>query len=109
MATTPVRTSLKWDFLVTKRQGLNCDLLPGKEKWMWVPTSATLIYGERDAVLVDAFLTVEQAHAAVEWIAASGKNLPRSMSPTATAIISLASASSWIGFRMPKRLQRLTF
>jgi hypothetical protein len=25
-----------------------------------VPTSATLIYGERDAVLVDAFLTVEQ-------------------------------------------------
>jgi len=75
MATTPVRTSLKWDFLVTKRQGLNCDLPPGKEKWMWVPTSATLIYGERDAVLVDAFLTVEQAHAAVEWIAASGKNL----------------------------------
>jgi glyoxylase-like metal-dependent hydrolase (beta-lactamase superfamily II) len=75
MATTPVRTSPKWDFLVTKRQGLNRDLPPGKEKWMWVPTSATLIYGERDAVLVDAFLTVEQAHAAVEWIAASGKNL----------------------------------
>jgi glyoxylase-like metal-dependent hydrolase (beta-lactamase superfamily II) len=46
-----------------------------KEKWMWVPTSATLIYGERDAVLVDAFLTVEQAHAAGEWIAASSKNL----------------------------------
>ncbi len=42
---------------------------------MWVPTSATLIYSERDAVLVDAFLTVEQAHAAVEWIAASSKNL----------------------------------
>jgi glyoxylase-like metal-dependent hydrolase (beta-lactamase superfamily II) len=75
MATTPVSTSLKWDVLVTKRQGLNRDLPPGKEKWMWVPTSATLIYGERDAVLVDAFLTVEQAHAAVEWIAASGKNL----------------------------------
>jgi glyoxylase-like metal-dependent hydrolase (beta-lactamase superfamily II) len=75
MATATVSTSLKWDVLVTKRQGLNRDLPPGKEKWMWVPTSATLIYGERDAVLVDAFLTVEQAHAAVEWIAASGKNL----------------------------------
>jgi glyoxylase-like metal-dependent hydrolase (beta-lactamase superfamily II) len=75
MATTPARTSLKWDVLVTKRQGLNRDLPPDKEKWMWVPTSATLIYGQRDAVLVDAFLTVEQAHAAVEWIAASGKNL----------------------------------
>ena len=75
MATTAVSTSLKWDVLVTKRQGLNRDLPPGKEKWMWVPTSATLIYGERDAVLVDAFLTVQQAHAAVEWIVASGKNL----------------------------------
>jgi glyoxylase-like metal-dependent hydrolase (beta-lactamase superfamily II) len=75
MATTPVCTSLKWDVLVTKRQGLNRDLPPGKEQWMWVPTSATLISGERDAVLVDAFLSVDQAHAAVEWIAASGKNL----------------------------------
>src|SRR4029077_7550809 len=74
MATTPVSTSLKWDVLVTKRQGLNRDLPPGKEQWMWVPTSATLISGERDAVLVDAFLTVEQVHAAVEWIAASSKN-----------------------------------
>jgi glyoxylase-like metal-dependent hydrolase (beta-lactamase superfamily II) len=42
---------------------------------MWVPTSATLIYGKRDAVLVDAFLTVEQANALVEWVAATGKNL----------------------------------
>jgi glyoxylase-like metal-dependent hydrolase (beta-lactamase superfamily II) len=75
MAGTPVSTSLKWDVLVTKRQGLNRDLPPGKEKWMWVPTSATLIYGERDAVLVDAFLTIEQAHALAEWVAASGKNL----------------------------------
>ena len=75
MATTAVSTSLKWDVLVTKRQGLNRDLPPGKEKWMWVPTSATLIYGEQDAVLVDAFLTVEQASALVEWVAASGKNL----------------------------------
>jgi glyoxylase-like metal-dependent hydrolase (beta-lactamase superfamily II) len=75
MATTPVSTSLKWDVFVTKRQGLNRDLPPGKEQWMWVPTSATLISGERDAVLVDAFLTVDQARAAVEWIAASGKNL----------------------------------
>jgi glyoxylase-like metal-dependent hydrolase (beta-lactamase superfamily II) len=70
-----VSTSLKWDVLVTKRQGLNRDLPSGKEQWMWVPTSATLIYGKRDAVLVDAFLTVEQARALVEWVAASGKKL----------------------------------
>jgi glyoxylase-like metal-dependent hydrolase (beta-lactamase superfamily II) len=67
--------AVKWEVLVTKRQGLTRDLPPGKEQWAWVPTSATLIYGRRDAVLVDAFLTVEQANAVVKWVAASGKNL----------------------------------
>jgi glyoxylase-like metal-dependent hydrolase (beta-lactamase superfamily II) len=73
LATRPA--ALKWDVFVTKRQGITRDLPPGKEQWMWVPTSATLIYGKRDAVLVDAFLTVEQIAALVEWVAASGKNL----------------------------------
>jgi len=68
-------TPLKWDVFVIKRQGLTRDLPPGKEQWMWVPTSATLIYGKRDAVLVDALLTVEQAHALVDWVTASEKNL----------------------------------
>jgi glyoxylase-like metal-dependent hydrolase (beta-lactamase superfamily II) len=75
MSTARVSTPLAWDVFVTKRQGLTRDLPPGKEQWTWVPTSATLIYGQRNAVLVDAFLTVEQAHALVEWVAASGKNL----------------------------------
>src|ERR1700719_185635 len=75
MPTTTACTTLKWDVLVTNRQGLTRDLPPGKEQWTWVPTSATLIFGQRDAVLVDAFLTVEQAAALVEWVAASGKNL----------------------------------
>ena len=68
-------TPLKWDVFVIKRQGLARDLPPGKEHWTWVPTSATLIYGKRDAVLVDALLTVEQAHALADWVTASGKNL----------------------------------
>lgn len=67
MPTATVSTPLKWDAFAAKRQGLTRDLPPGKEQWMWVPTSATLIYGQRDAVLVDAFLTVEQAaHALVD-------------------------------------------
>jgi len=66
---------LKWDVFVAKRQGLTRDLPPGKEEWMWVPGSSTLIYGEKDAVLVDTLLTVEQAKALVEWVAARGKNL----------------------------------
>ena len=69
------KISLKWDVFVAKRQGVTRDLPPGKEQWMWVPTSSTLIYGRRDAVLVDAFLTVEQTQALVEWVAASGKNV----------------------------------
>jgi glyoxylase-like metal-dependent hydrolase (beta-lactamase superfamily II) len=75
MPTTTVSATLKWDVLVTNRQGITRDLPPGKEQWTWVPTSATLIFGQRDAVLVDAFLTVEQAAALVEWVAASRKNL----------------------------------
>jgi glyoxylase-like metal-dependent hydrolase (beta-lactamase superfamily II) len=75
MPTTSISATLQWDVLVTTRQGLVRDLPPGKEQWTWVPTSATLIFGQRDAVLVDAFLTVEQAAALVEWVAASGKNL----------------------------------
>src|SRR5882672_7851064 len=75
MPTTTASATLKWDVLVTNRQGLNRDLPPGKEQWTWVPTSATLIYGRRDAVLVDAFLTADQAHALVDWVEASGKNL----------------------------------
>ena len=68
-------TPLKWDVFVVKRQGLTRDLPPGKEELMWVPGSATLIYGEKDAVLVDTLLTVEQAKALVEWVAAHGKNV----------------------------------
>src|SRR5437879_10948035 len=75
MPTTTAGVTLKWDVLVTNRQGITRGPPPGKEQWMWVPTSATLIYGRRDAVLVDALLTVEESHALVEWVAASGKNL----------------------------------
>jgi glyoxylase-like metal-dependent hydrolase (beta-lactamase superfamily II) len=70
-----VKAQLKWDVFVAKRQGLTRDLPPGKEEWMWVPGSATLIYGEKDAVLVDTLLTVEQAKALAEWVAAHGKNV----------------------------------
>jgi glyoxylase-like metal-dependent hydrolase (beta-lactamase superfamily II) len=75
MPTLAVGTLLKWNVFVAKRQGLTRDLPPGQEQWMWVPTSSTLIYGQKDAVLVDALLTVEQVNALVEWVVASGKNL----------------------------------
>ena len=42
---------------------------------MFQAIASTLIYGKQDAVLVDAFMTVKQADALVDWVAASGKNL----------------------------------
>jgi len=51
------------------------DLPPGTTQQMWQPIASTLIYGKRDAILVDAFITVEQAGTLVDWVVASGKNL----------------------------------
>ena len=37
--------------------------------------ASTLIYGKWDTALVDTFITVNQANALADWIAAKGKNL----------------------------------
>src|SRR6266849_6599297 len=68
--------ALQWDVLTIRRPGLTRDLPVGKEELMWVANSSTLIYGERDAVLVDTFLTTEQSKTLLDWDVASGKNLP---------------------------------
>ena len=68
-------TDLRWDVLTIKRPGLSRDLPAGKEELAWVANSSTLIYGERDAVLVDTFLTIEQSQTLLDWVVASGKNL----------------------------------
>ncbi|PKB88419.1 MBL fold metallo-hydrolase [Ewingella americana] len=69
------KTALKWDVLTIKRPGLSRDIPAGLESLMWVANSATLIYGEKDAVLVDTFLTKEQSQTLLDWVIASGKNL----------------------------------
>src|SRR5260370_31770960 len=43
----------------------------------WSPTSATLIYGEHDAVLVDTLATFDQVDALADWIDAKGRRLSR--------------------------------
>jgi glyoxylase-like metal-dependent hydrolase (beta-lactamase superfamily II) len=73
IATT--NTDLRWDVITVKRPGLTRDLPPGKEELMWVANSATLIQGERDAILVDTLLTTEQSKILLDWVVASGKNL----------------------------------
>jgi glyoxylase-like metal-dependent hydrolase (beta-lactamase superfamily II) len=71
-----VKESLKWEvFVAPGIPTVTGDLPPDTKQGMWSPISSTLIYGKRDAVLVDAFITVEQADALVDWVEASGKNL----------------------------------
>jgi glyoxylase-like metal-dependent hydrolase (beta-lactamase superfamily II) len=43
----------------------------------WSPSSATLIYGDHDAVLVDALATYDQADALADWINTKGRRLSR--------------------------------
>ena len=69
-------THLKWDVFVTPSiPAVTNDIAPGEHERPWPPISSTLIYGERDAVVVDSFITLEQARAQAEWIAAKRKNL----------------------------------
>ena len=49
---------------------------PGDEA-TWSPTSATLIYGDDDTILVDTLATHDQVAALADWIATKGRRLSR--------------------------------
>ena len=69
-------TRLTWDVYVAPLEPtITNDLPPGVQQRLWNPTSATLIAGEQDAVLVDALLTVGQAGDLADWVAAHDKHL----------------------------------
>lgn len=69
-------TPLKWDVFVTPSiPVVTTDFAPGEHERPWPPISSTLIYGSRDAVVVDSFITQEQARAQADWITSTGKNL----------------------------------
>ncbi len=68
--------SLTWEvFLAPSIPAIAPDVPPGETARPWPPISSTLISGERDAVLVDTPITVEQSRALADWVVASGKNL----------------------------------
>src|SRR5258706_249380 len=70
------KTHLKWDVFVTPSiPVVTTDFAPGEQERPWPPISSTLIYGSRDAVVVDSFITLEQARAQADWIGSTGKNL----------------------------------
>jgi glyoxylase-like metal-dependent hydrolase (beta-lactamase superfamily II) len=69
------------------------DLPPDLDRRVWSPISATLITGERDAVLVDAAMTFGQAAELADWVAATGKNLT-------TVYVTHGHGDHWFGLGM---------
>jgi glyoxylase-like metal-dependent hydrolase (beta-lactamase superfamily II) len=68
-------SGLHWSVTTVKRAGLSRDLPSGNPDLMWVANSSTLIYGERDAILVDTFLTAGQSKTLLDWVVSRARNL----------------------------------
>ena len=67
---------LKWEVFVTPGIPIaQAERPKGIKETCFQAMASTLIYGRRDAVLVDAFMTVEQASALADWVASKKKNL----------------------------------
>jgi glyoxylase-like metal-dependent hydrolase (beta-lactamase superfamily II) len=62
-------------YVAPAKPAVSDDLPPGELRRMWSPTAATLVYGDRDAVLVDPLMTATEGQDLADWIAATGKNL----------------------------------
>src|SRR5690242_313672 len=89
---------LTWEVFVTPGIPIvTADRPPGVRETYSLAMASTLIYGARDAVLVDAFGTVKQANALADGVASKNKNL--------TAIyITLGHGDHW--FRIRTLLER---
>jgi glyoxylase-like metal-dependent hydrolase (beta-lactamase superfamily II) len=72
----PTHTNLGYEVFIAEpiRQNVT-ELVPNGDRRMFSPLSITLIHGQKDAVLVDPPLTVDQAKAVADWVEASGKKL----------------------------------
>lgn len=71
-----VTTALSYDVFIADPIPINVtELVPNGDRRMFSPLSVTLITGERDAVLVDPPLTIDQAREVTEWISEHDKNV----------------------------------
>ena len=76
MKQPPEKAPLNWDVFVTPGIPIVTPDRPAEiQQTYFQAMAATLIYGVRDAVLVDTFMTAKQANALADWVAAKGKNL----------------------------------
>jgi hypothetical protein len=62
--------NLNWEVFVTPSIPIvTRDRPVGKQETFFQAMASTLIYGDKDAVLVDAYMTTKQASALADWVA----------------------------------------
>ena len=66
---------LEWKLFIRKRASATQGVPPGKDDLKWVANTTTLIYDEREALLVDTFLSDAQTAELADWIASTGRRL----------------------------------
>ena len=86
-------SELNWKLLIKKRSTAAPGLPPAREDLTWVTYTVTLVHGERDAILVDTFLSVQHSNDLSNWVAESGKNLT-------TIYITHAHADHFLGLQL---------
>jgi glyoxylase-like metal-dependent hydrolase (beta-lactamase superfamily II) len=68
-------SSLQYKLFIRRRASATQDTPPGHDDLKWVANTTTLVYGEREALLVDTFLSDEQTAELADWILASERRL----------------------------------
>ncbi|UCI32647.1 MBL fold metallo-hydrolase [Mesorhizobium sp. B4-1-4] len=66
---------LQWKLFIQKRASATQGVPPGKDNLKWVANTTTLIFGEREALLVDTFLSDAQTAELADSINAIGRHL----------------------------------
>ncbi len=84
------QAQLRYDVFVAPEKPFNGPQPRVGDPPAWDPTSATLIYGEQDAVLVDALCTIREATALADWVALHDRRLT-------TVYITHAHFDHWFG------------
>jgi glyoxylase-like metal-dependent hydrolase (beta-lactamase superfamily II) len=72
---TPSRPPLSYDVFVAPEKRFNAPPPQVGDPQAWDPVTSTLIFGARDAVLVDALETVREATALADWVALHERRL----------------------------------
>ena len=67
--------TLHWELFIRQRGSATQGVPPGKEALTCVANTVTLIWGERDALLVDTFLSDAQTTGLADWTEAKGRTL----------------------------------